>query len=135
MQLFGTNIRSSESASASIQEQIQFLVDAPGISFEDIENGLHHCNLDFLIAAISPDAKTIASDGHTVDARLKPDQIRQSESEWLAFFHAASACARKLFPAPGRPRQPHRLARHPHRSPLDRGSLNSSWRSAMSEYE
>ncbi len=70
---------------ARAQVQIHFLVDAPRISFEEIENGLHHCNLDFMVAAISPDGKLIASDGHTVDARLKPDQFAQANQNGLPF--------------------------------------------------
>lgn len=71
--------------SGSAQVQIQFLVDAQAISFEAVENGLRHCNLDFMVAAISPDGKLIASDGHTVDARLKPDQFAHANQNGLPF--------------------------------------------------
>jgi VWFA-related protein len=67
------------------QVQIQFLVDASAISFDAIENDLHHCNLDFMVAAVSPDGKIVASDGHTVDARLKPDQFAQTNQNGLPF--------------------------------------------------
>jgi len=70
---------------ARSQVQIQFLVDAPAISFDALENGLHHCNLDFMIAAVSPEGKLIATDGHTVDARLKPDQFAQANQDGLPF--------------------------------------------------
>ena len=67
------------------QVQIQFLVDASAISFDPIENDLHHCNLDFMVAAVSPEGKVIASDAHTVDARLKPDQFAQANQNGLPF--------------------------------------------------
>ena len=67
------------------QVQIQFLVDSQAISFEVVENSLHHCNLDFMVAAISPDGKLMASDGHTVDVRLKPDQFTQANQNGLPF--------------------------------------------------
>lgn len=70
---------------ARAQVQIQFLVDAPSISFDAIENGLHHCNLDFLVAAISPDGKLMATDGHTVDARLEPEPFTQARQNGLPF--------------------------------------------------
>jgi VWFA-related protein len=67
------------------QVQIQFLVDTAAISFDAIENGAHHCNLDFMVAAVSPDGKIIASDGHTVDARLTSDQFGQMNQDGLPF--------------------------------------------------
>ncbi|MGD0403054.1 MAG: VWA domain-containing protein [Candidatus Acidiferrales bacterium] len=67
------------------QVQIQFLVDTAAISFDAIENGGHHCNLDFMIAAVSPDGKIAASDGHTVDARLTSDQFAQMNRDGLPF--------------------------------------------------
>jgi hypothetical protein len=67
------------------QLQVQFLVDSSSVSFDEVENGLHHCNLDFMVAAISPDGKLIASDGHTVDARLKPDQYAQALRNGVPF--------------------------------------------------
>jgi len=67
------------------QVHVQFLVDAAGISFEELENGIHRCNLDFLVAAISPDGKVMATDGQTVDARLKPDQFAQANLSGLPF--------------------------------------------------
>jgi VWFA-related protein len=70
---------------ARAQVQIQFLVDAASISFDAIENGQHHCNLDFIVAAVSPDGKIIASAGHTVDARLKPDQFAKTNQNGLPF--------------------------------------------------
>ena len=70
---------------ARAQVQIQFLVDAPTLSFDAIENGLQHCSLDFMVAAVSPDGKLIASEGHTVEARLKPDQFAQANQNGLPF--------------------------------------------------
>ena len=70
---------------ARAQAQIQFLVDAPTVTFDAIENGLQHCSLDFMVAAVSPEGKLIASDGHTVDARLKPDQFVQANQNGLPF--------------------------------------------------
>src|SRR5271156_6240677 len=67
------------------QVQIQFLVDTSAISFDAIENGTHHCNLDFMVAAISPDGKIVASDGHTVDALLSSDQFAQMNRDGLPF--------------------------------------------------
>jgi VWFA-related protein len=67
------------------QVQIQFLVDASAISFDPIENDLHHCNLDFMVAAVSLEGKVIASDAHTVDVRLKPDQFAQANQNGLPF--------------------------------------------------
>ena len=67
------------------QVQIQFLVDTSAISFDPIENGVHHCNLDFMVAAVSPDGKIIASDGHTIDARLTADQFAQMNQDGLPF--------------------------------------------------
>jgi VWFA-related protein len=67
------------------QVQIQFLVDSSAISFDAIENGVHHCNLDFMVAAVSPDGKIVASDGHTVDARLTSDQFAQMNRDGLPF--------------------------------------------------
>ena len=45
----------------------------------------NHRNLDFLVAAISPDGKVVATDGQTVDARLKPDQFAQANQNGLPF--------------------------------------------------
>jgi VWFA-related protein len=70
---------------ARAQVQIQFLVDAASISFDAIENGQHHCNLDFMVAAVSADGKIIAAGGHTVDARLKPDHFAQANQNGLPF--------------------------------------------------
>jgi VWFA-related protein len=67
------------------QVQIQFLVDTSAISFDAIENGVHHCNLDFMVAAVSPDGKIVASDGHTVDALLSSDQFAQMNRDGLPF--------------------------------------------------
>ncbi len=67
------------------QVQIQFLVDSSAISFDAIENGARHCNLDFMIAAVSGDGKIVASDGHTVDARLTSDQFAQMNRDGLPF--------------------------------------------------
>jgi VWFA-related protein len=67
------------------QVQIQFLVDTSAISFDAIENGVHHCNLDFMVAAVSPDGKIVASGGHTVDARLTSDQFAQMNKDGLPF--------------------------------------------------
>jgi VWFA-related protein len=67
------------------QVQIQFLVDTSAISFDAIENGVHHCNLDFMVAAVSPDGKIVASDGHTVDAHLSSDQFAQMNKDGLPF--------------------------------------------------
>lgn len=67
------------------QVRLQFLVDAAGISFEELESGIHLCNLDFLVAAISPDGKVIATDGQTVDARIEPDQFAQANLNGLPF--------------------------------------------------
>jgi VWFA-related protein len=67
------------------QLQIQFLVDTSAISFDAIENGAHHCNLDFMVAAVSPDGKIVASDGHTVDALLSSDQFAQMNRDGLPF--------------------------------------------------
>jgi VWFA-related protein len=67
------------------QVQIQFLVDTSAISFDVVENGIHHCNLDFMVAAVSPDGKIVASDGHTVDAHLSSDQYAQMNQNGLPF--------------------------------------------------
>jgi VWFA-related protein len=67
------------------QVQIQFLIDTSAISFDAIENGGHHCSLDFMVAAVSPDGKIIASDGHTVDAHLSGDQFAQMNQNGLPF--------------------------------------------------
>ncbi|HEX2777706.1 MAG TPA: hypothetical protein VHN10_13785, partial [Candidatus Acidoferrales bacterium] len=67
------------------QVQIQFLVDTSAISFDALENGAHHCNLDFMVAAVSPDGKIVASDGHTVDALLSSDQFAQTNRDGLPF--------------------------------------------------
>jgi VWFA-related protein len=75
------------------QLQVQFLVDSSSVSFDEVENGLHHCNLDFMVAAISPDGKLIASDGHTVDARLKPDQYAQALRNGVPFSMQLSIAA------------------------------------------
>ncbi len=72
-------------AAPKLEVQIQFLVDTSAISFEAIENGGHHCSLDFMVAAVSPDGKTVASDGHTVDARLTPDQFAKTNQNGLPF--------------------------------------------------
>lgn len=68
------------------QVQIQFLVDTAAVSFDAIENGAHHCNLDFMVAAVSPDGKIVASDGHTVDAHLSSDQFAQMNRDGLPFI-------------------------------------------------
>jgi VWFA-related protein len=81
---FRVHIPPPESA-ARPQLQIQFLVDAPTISFEPLENGLRHCSLDFMAAAVSPEGKLIASDGHSVDARLQPEQFTQANQNGLPF--------------------------------------------------
>lgn len=70
---------------ARSQVQIQFLIDASAISFDTVENDLHHCNLDFMVAAVSLEGKVIASDAHTVDVRLKPDQFAQANQNGLPF--------------------------------------------------
>jgi VWFA-related protein len=67
------------------QVQIQFLIDTSAISFDAIENGDHHCSLDFMVAAVSPDGKIIASDGHTVDAHVSSDQFPQMNQNGLPF--------------------------------------------------
>jgi VWFA-related protein len=67
------------------QVQIQFLVDTSAVSFDPLENGVHHCNLDFMVAAVSPDGKIIASDGHTIDALLSNDQFAQMNQNGLPF--------------------------------------------------
>jgi len=65
--------------------QIQFLVDTAAISFDGIGNGVHHCNLDFMVAAVSPDGKIVASDGHTVDAHISSDQFARMNKDGLPF--------------------------------------------------
>jgi VWFA-related protein len=70
---------------AKEQVQVQFLVDAPGISFDGTEKGAPHCNLDFMAAAVTPDGKVAASDGRTVDARLKPEQYARVRQNGLPF--------------------------------------------------
>jgi VWFA-related protein len=72
-------------AAAKPQVQIQFLVDTAAISFDGIGNGVHHCNLDFMVAAVSPDGKIVASDGHTVDAHISSDQFAQMNKNGLPF--------------------------------------------------
>jgi VWFA-related protein len=67
------------------QVHAQFLVDAAGISFEELGDGIRRCNLDFLLAAISPDGKVVATDERTVDARLKPDRFTQANQNGLPF--------------------------------------------------
>jgi VWFA-related protein len=81
---FRVHIPATEPA-ARAQVQIQILVDAAAISFDESESGLHVCNLDFVVAAFSPDGKLIASDGHTVGARFKPDQFAQVRLNGLPF--------------------------------------------------
>lgn len=72
-------------AATKTQVQIQFLVDTANLSFDPIENGGRHCNLDFMIAAVSPDGKIVATDGHTVDAHLTADQFIQMNKDGLPF--------------------------------------------------
>jgi VWFA-related protein len=81
---FRVHIPAPDSA-AHPQVQIQFLVDASAVSFDPIENDLHHCSLDFMVVAASPDGKVVASDAHTVEARLKPDQFAQVNQNGLPF--------------------------------------------------
>ena len=68
------------------QVQIQLLMDASTISFDSIESDLHHCNLDFMAAAVSSNGKVVASDAHTADVRLKPAQFAQTNQGGLPFF-------------------------------------------------
>ena len=81
---FRVHIPATERA-AHPQVQIQFLVDASAVSFDPIENDLHHCSLDFMVVATLPDGKVVASDAHTVEARLKPDQFAQVNQNGLPF--------------------------------------------------
>ena len=81
---FRVHIPATERA-AHPQVQIQFLVDASAVSFDPIENDLHHCSLDFMVVAALPDGKVVASDAHTVEARLKPDQFAQVNQNGLPF--------------------------------------------------
>ncbi len=116
------------------QVQIQFLVDASAISFDPIENDLHHCNLDFMVAAVSLDGKVIASDAHTVDARLKPDQFAQANQNGLPFSMQLTAGPRNIFSPPRRPRQPNSLDRHPNTAARRTSSLNSDLREETRDF-
>ena len=70
---------------AKAQVQIQFLVDTSSISFDGVEAGRPHCNLDFMVAATSAEGRIMALDGRTVDAELKPDRYTQATQRGLPF--------------------------------------------------
>jgi VWFA-related protein len=65
--------------------QIEFLVDAQTLAFEELPGGLQHANLDFLIFVLSRDGKLISSKGNTVDARLRPEQYARVSQDGLPF--------------------------------------------------
>ncbi len=65
--------------------QVEFLVDAQTLAFEQLPGGLQHANLDFLIFAMSPDGKLVSSKGNTVDARLRAEQYARARQHGLPF--------------------------------------------------
>lgn len=63
---------------------IEFNVDAQSLSFEEVE-GRQHANVDFLVAAFSPEGKVVKSASDTVDARLRPETSARVRQEGLPF--------------------------------------------------
>jgi VWFA-related protein len=70
-------------ASNKASVPIRFLVPASSFTWEDAGSGKRHINLDFYAVAFSPDGKSIANIGKTVDATLESDQFSQLEQQGL----------------------------------------------------
>jgi VWFA-related protein len=70
---------------ARAQVQIQFLVDAPAISFQPTPDGGQQCSLEFVVAALTPDGKAVALLGQTAGVHLKPEQFDRVRREGLPF--------------------------------------------------
>ena len=62
---------------AQAKVTVQFLVPATSFSAEDAGNGGRHINLDFFVAAVTPDGKVAANTGQTVDTTLTAEQFAQ----------------------------------------------------------
>ncbi len=61
---------------------VHFLVPARSFSTEEKSEG-RRVNLDFFLAAVTPDGKVAANTGQTVDATLTPDQFAQVQQHGL----------------------------------------------------
>ncbi|MFQ5778433.1 MAG: hypothetical protein ACE5IP_10555, partial [Terriglobia bacterium] len=54
-------------------------------AFEQVGEGRQHCNVEFLVAAISPEGKVAASAGRSIDARLRPENYQRVQERGLPF--------------------------------------------------
>jgi VWFA-related protein len=65
--------------------QVDFMLDANSVSFEEVEKGLQHCSLDFAAFTLTADGKLLSSVGKNVEARLQPAQYAHARQNGLPF--------------------------------------------------
>lgn len=65
--------------------QVEFLVDSNSVSFEEVENGLQHCSLDFAAFTLAANGNVLSSVGKNVEARLQPAQYASARQNGLPF--------------------------------------------------
>ena len=70
---------------ARAQVEIQFLVDTQSILFQPLAGGGQESELEFVVAALTPEGKTIGIQGKTVNARLKPEEYALMRQGGLPF--------------------------------------------------
>ncbi|MFQ5663656.1 MAG: VWA domain-containing protein [Terriglobia bacterium] len=67
------------------QVVVQFKVDPRTVAFEEVEDGRQRCNLDFLVAAVSPGGQVVAVAHQTLEARLRPETYAGVQQAGLPF--------------------------------------------------
>ncbi|MFQ5776939.1 MAG: VWA domain-containing protein [Terriglobia bacterium] len=70
---------------AHAQVQVEFLVDAHTLAFEEIRESRRRCDVDFLVAAFSPEGKVVASSSRTLGAALPPETYARFRRNGLPF--------------------------------------------------